>query len=127
MAPPLTPMGRPRPGPRPRPVCHSPQDLGHRRRLPVPGRRPLRCEAPEPVEAHDMVDTRRFGATFAMLGEDGGGRVSAGEVKEIMAPLGVTYTDASAATAISMMGAAGDGLVTLEELAAYLRGEHGPR
>jgi Ca2+-binding EF-hand superfamily protein len=74
-----------------------------------------------------MVDTRRFETTFAMLDKDGDGRVSAAEFKEIMATLGVTYTDESAATAISMMDADGDGLVTLEELAAYLSGEHGPR
>ena len=68
-----------------------------------------------------MVDTDRFAATFAMLDKDGDGRVSAAELKELMAAVGVvTFTDENAATAVRMMDTDGDGLVTLEELATYM-------
>jgi Ca2+-binding EF-hand superfamily protein len=67
-----------------------------------------------------MVDTRRFEATFTMLDKDGDGLVSAAEFKEIMATLGVEYTDETAAKAIEMMDRDGDGLVSLEELATYM-------
>jgi Ca2+-binding EF-hand superfamily protein len=67
-----------------------------------------------------MVDTHRFAATFAMLDKDGDGRVSATELRDLMAAVGVTFTDENAATAIRMMDTDGDGLVTLEELATYM-------
>jgi hypothetical protein len=67
-----------------------------------------------------MVDTTRFETTFAMLDKDGDGRVSASEFRELMATLGVTYTDETAAKAIAMMDQDGDGLITLEELATYM-------
>ena len=67
-----------------------------------------------------MVDTERFATTFAMLDKDGDGRVSAVEFKELMAAIGVTFTDETAAKAVSMMDADGDGLVSLEELATYM-------
>jgi Ca2+-binding EF-hand superfamily protein len=67
-----------------------------------------------------MVDTERYAATFAMLDKDGDGRVSAAEFKELMAQIGVNYTDETAARAIEMMDTDGDGLVTLEELATYM-------
>jgi Ca2+-binding EF-hand superfamily protein len=69
-----------------------------------------------------MVDTERYAAAFAMLDKDGDGRVSAAEFKEMMANLGVNYTDETAARAIQMMDADGDGLVSLEELATYMSG-----
>ena len=69
-----------------------------------------------------MVDTSRFETTFAMLDKDGDGRVTADEFKEIMATLGVTFTDETAAQAIDLMDQDGDGLVTLEELATYMSG-----
>jgi Ca2+-binding EF-hand superfamily protein len=46
--------------------------------------------------------------------------VSAAEFKELMGSLGVNFTDETAAKAIEMMDADGDGLVTLEELATYM-------
>jgi Ca2+-binding EF-hand superfamily protein len=67
-----------------------------------------------------MVDTDRYATTFAMLDRDGDGLVSAAEFKELMATLGVDYTDETAAKAIAMMDADGDGLVSLEELATYM-------
>lgn len=67
-----------------------------------------------------MVDTERFEATFAMLDKDGDGRVSAPEFKELMAAVGVTFTDENAAEAIAMMDTDGDGLVSLDELATYM-------
>jgi Ca2+-binding EF-hand superfamily protein len=67
-----------------------------------------------------MVDTEKYAVTFAMLDTDGDGLVSAVEFKELMATLGVTFTDEAAAKAIEMMDADGDGLVSLEELATYL-------
>ncbi len=73
-----------------------------------------------------MVDTERYAAAFAMLDKDGDGRVSAAEFKELMATIGVNYTDETAARAIEMMDADGDGLVTLEELATYMAGPAAP-
>jgi Ca2+-binding EF-hand superfamily protein len=67
-----------------------------------------------------MVDTDRFAATLAMPDKDGDGRVSAAELKELMAAVGVTFTDENAATAVRMMDTDDDGLVTLEELATYM-------
>lgn len=67
-----------------------------------------------------MVDTERYATTFAMLDKDGDGRVSASEFKELMATLGITFTDENAAKAIAMMDTDGDGLVSLEELATYM-------
>jgi Ca2+-binding EF-hand superfamily protein len=67
-----------------------------------------------------MVDTERYAASFAMLDKDGDGRVSAAEFKELMATLGVKFTDENAARAIEMMDTDGDGLVSLEELATYM-------
>ena len=59
-----------------------------------------------------------------MLDKDGDGLVSAGEFKQMMAELGVNYTDDTAARAIKMMDTDGDGLVSLEELATYLSRPH---
>jgi calcium-binding protein CML len=67
-----------------------------------------------------MVDTEKYATTFAMLDKDGDGRVSAPEFKELMASIGVTFTDQKAAEAIAMMDGDGDGLITLEELATYM-------
>ena len=74
-----------------------------------------------------MVDTERYAAAFAMLDKDGDGRVSAAEFKELMATIGVNYTDETAARAITMMDRDGDGLVSLEELATYMSGPAAPR
>jgi Ca2+-binding EF-hand superfamily protein len=67
-----------------------------------------------------MVDTEKFATTFAMLDKDGDGLVSAPEFQEIMATMGVEFTDERAAKAIEMMDKDGDGLVSLEELATYM-------
>ena len=67
-----------------------------------------------------MVDTEKYATTFAMLDKDGDGRVSAPEFKELMASIGVNFTDQKAAEAIAMMDSDGDGLITLEELATYM-------
>ncbi|HEY8526568.1 MAG TPA: EF-hand domain-containing protein [Acidimicrobiales bacterium] len=67
-----------------------------------------------------MVDTERYATTFAMLDKDGDGRVSAEEFRELMATLGVEFTEENAAKAIEMMDSDGDGLVSLEELATYM-------
>lgn len=55
-----------------------------------------------------------------MLDKDGDGKVSADEFKELMATIGVNFTDEKAAQAIEMMDQDGDGLVTLDELASYM-------
>jgi Ca2+-binding EF-hand superfamily protein len=73
-----------------------------------------------------MVDTERYAAAFAMLDKDGDGRVSAAEFKELMATIGVNYTDETAVRAIEMMDRDGDGLVSLEELARYMSGPAAP-
>jgi Ca2+-binding EF-hand superfamily protein len=78
-------------------------------------------------EADDDMDTERYAATFAMLDKDGDGRVSAAEFKELMAAIGVTFTDETAAKAIEMMDADGDGLVSLEELATYMSSPAAPK
>jgi calcium-binding protein CML len=67
-----------------------------------------------------MVDTDRYAASFAMMDKDGDGRVSASEFRELMASLGVPFTDETAAKAIEMMDLDGDGLISLEELAVYM-------
>ena len=46
--------------------------------------------------------------------------MSAAEFKELMANIGVTFTDETAAEAIALMDTDGDGLVSLEELATYM-------
>ena len=74
-----------------------------------------------------MVDQDRYATTFAMLDKDGDGRVSTAEFKEMMAVLGVNFTDETAAQAIEMMDTDGDGLVSLEELAAYMSTPGAPR
>jgi Ca2+-binding EF-hand superfamily protein len=74
-----------------------------------------------------MVDTSKYETTFAMLDKDGDGLVSATEFKEIMAALGVEYTEETAAKAIEMMDADGDGLVSLEELATYMESPSAPK
>jgi Ca2+-binding EF-hand superfamily protein len=52
--------------------------------------------------------------------------VSAAEFKELMGSLGVNFTEETAAKAIEMMDADGDGLVTLEELAIYMSSPGAP-
>jgi Ca2+-binding EF-hand superfamily protein len=74
-----------------------------------------------------MVDVSRFETTFKMLDKDGDGRVSAAEFKEMMATIGVTFTDEKAAEAIGLMDQDGDGLVTLEELATYMSTPGAPK
>ena len=74
-----------------------------------------------------MVDTERVAAAVAMLDKDGDGRVSALEFKELMAAVGVTFTDENAAEAIAMMDTDGDGLVSLDELATYMSTPGGGR
>jgi calcium-binding protein CML len=71
-----------------------------------------------------MVDTERYAASFAMLDRDGDGRVTSSEFQELMASIGVEFTDEAAVKAIEMMDTDGDGLVTLEELARYLSLPH---
>ena len=71
-----------------------------------------------------MVDTSRYAKAFAMLDKDGDGRVTAAEFKELMASIGVKFTDENAAKAIEMMDKDGDGLVSLEELATYMSTPH---
>lgn len=74
-----------------------------------------------------MVDTERYETTFAMLDRDGDGRVSATEFRELMATLGIEFTDETAARAIEMMDSDGDGLVTLDELAEYMSSPAAPQ
>ncbi|HEX8803507.1 MAG TPA: EF-hand domain-containing protein [Acidimicrobiales bacterium] len=67
-----------------------------------------------------MVDTGKYAATFALLDTDGDGRVSASELKELMATLGEEYSDETAQKAVEIIDTDGDGLISLEELAEYL-------
>src|SRR4029450_4469058 len=79
-------------------------------------RRRRRSNSPHIGRLYDpaMVDTERYAASFAMLDKDGDGRVSAAEFKELMATIGVNYTDETAARAIAMMDKDGDGVVSPE-------------
>jgi Ca2+-binding EF-hand superfamily protein len=74
-----------------------------------------------------MVDTEKFATTFAMLDADGDGLISATELKELMASVGVEFDDETAAKGIEMMDQDGDGLVSLDELATYLSSPAAPR
>jgi len=71
-----------------------------------------------------MVDTEKYARAFAMMDKDRDGRISAAEFKELMATIGVKFTDETAAKAIEMMDKDGDGLVSLDELASYMSTPH---
>ena len=67
-----------------------------------------------------MADTSEYAATFDLLDADGDGRLSAAELKNLMSALGEDITDEAAAEAVAVVDDDGDGLISLEELAAYL-------
>ena len=66
-----------------------------------------------------MTDTNRYADSFALLDADGDGKISATELVQLMPGLGDDVTDEAAAAAVEIMDSDGDGLVNLEEFAAY--------
>ena len=67
-----------------------------------------------------MADTSEYRATFELLDADGDGRLSAAELKRLMLALGEDITDEAAVAAVQVVDDDGDGLISLEEFAAYL-------
>jgi Ca2+-binding EF-hand superfamily protein len=67
-----------------------------------------------------MSDTSEYETTFALIDVDGDGLISAAEFQNMMKALGSDLTPEAAAFAIERMDKNGDGLVSLEEMAAYL-------
>lgn len=67
-----------------------------------------------------MPDTSEYAATFDLLDADKDGLLSAAELKRLMLALGEDITDEAAIQAVQVVDANGDGLISLEEFAAYL-------
>lgn len=62
-----------------------------------------------------------YASTFALIDVDGDGKISAAELKNMMSALGGDISDEMAQHAVTTMDEDGDGLVSLHELADYLR------
>jgi Ca2+-binding EF-hand superfamily protein len=67
-----------------------------------------------------VTDTKRYADSFAILDADGDGKISATELVQLMRGLGDDVTDDAAAKAVELMDTDGDGLIGLDEFAAYL-------
>ena len=67
-----------------------------------------------------MADTSEYAATFDLLDADGDGRLSAAELKNLMSALGEDITDEAAVEAVRVVDEDGDGLISIQEFAAYL-------
>jgi Ca2+-binding EF-hand superfamily protein len=67
-----------------------------------------------------VADTSEYAATFDLLDADGDGRLSAAELRNLMSALGEDITDEAAADAVQVVDDDGDGLISIEEFAAYL-------
>ncbi|MFC4562520.1 EF-hand domain-containing protein [Nocardiopsis mangrovi] len=67
-----------------------------------------------------MAETTEYAATFNLVDTDGDGRISATELVALMKALGDEVTDEQAAEAVARLDSSGDGLISLEEFAAYL-------
>ncbi len=67
-----------------------------------------------------MSDTSAYETTFALIDADGDGLITATELQRLMEALGAEVSDESAAHAVEVLDTNGDGLVSLEELTAYL-------
>ncbi len=70
-----------------------------------------------------MSDANEYAATFAMIDVDGDGRITAGELQQLMEALGADVREEFAAHAIEVIDTDGDGLVSLAELTAFLRAD----
>lgn len=71
-------------------------------------------------ETSETSDTSDYATTFALIDVDGDGLITAAELKKLMEALGGEVTDEAATHAVEVLDTNGDGLVSLEELTAYL-------
>lgn len=67
-----------------------------------------------------MASTSDYAASFGFVDADSDGRISAQEYADLVHRMGDTCTEAQARQAIEAMDQDGDGLITLEEFAAYM-------
>jgi Ca2+-binding EF-hand superfamily protein len=67
-----------------------------------------------------VVDPSKYADTFHLIDANGDGRISAGELKQLMDALGDEISPEAAAEAVRIIDIDGDGQVTLEEFAGYL-------
>ncbi|WP_304452390.1 EF-hand domain-containing protein [Nocardiopsis sp. YSL2] len=72
-----------------------------------------------------MTETSQYAATFSLVDSDGDGRISAGELAELMRRLGDECTEERAAEAVRAMDGDHDDLISLAEFAAYMSQNQG--
>lgn len=72
-----------------------------------------------------MADTNEYAATFELVDSDGDQRISAQELGRLMEVLGSPITIEQAEEAVRGIDSDGDGLISLEEFAAYLESARG--
>jgi Ca2+-binding EF-hand superfamily protein len=61
-----------------------------------------------------------YEATFALIDTDGDGKITAGELKHVFTALGEDVTDEAVSTMLSFLDQDDDGLISQQELTAYL-------
>ncbi|MCG5219953.1 EF-hand domain-containing protein [Streptosporangium sp. KLBMP 9127] len=67
-----------------------------------------------------MANLSDYAATFDLVDADNDGLISAGEMARLMEVLGQPITTDAARIAVGKLDQNGDGLISLEEFAAYL-------
>ncbi|KOX11288.1 EF-hand domain-containing protein [Nocardiopsis sp. NRRL B-16309] len=72
-----------------------------------------------------MTETSQYAATFSLVDTDGDGRISAGELADLIRRLGDECTEERAAEAVAAMDADHDDLISLAEFAAYMSRNQG--
>ncbi|MGH9212903.1 MAG: EF-hand domain-containing protein [Acidimicrobiales bacterium] len=68
-----------------------------------------------------MADAADYAASFDMVDGDGDGYISAAELQRLMQVLGDDITAERAAEMIRRADSNGDGLISLDEFAAFMR------
>jgi Ca2+-binding EF-hand superfamily protein len=68
-----------------------------------------------------MSDGNDYATTFALIDVDGDGLITAVELQNMMEALGAEVSEEFASHAVEVLDTNGDGLVSLEELTAYLQ------
>jgi Ca2+-binding EF-hand superfamily protein len=61
-----------------------------------------------------------YEATFALIDVDGDGKITAEELKHVFTALGEDVTDEAVSTMLSFLDEDNDGLISQQELTAYL-------